>query len=661
MTTRNYSSRSQQTTLSSPLNNTATTMVVGSALILLGGTSITAGTTFTVVIDPDTALEEIVDITSVTSNTFTIVRGIDGSSAQSHSAGAVVKHMAIARDYRESNVHIEKSTGIHGISALSSVVGTTDTQTLSNKTLESPVITGTPGVDTSIIFEGTTADSNETTLTVVDPTADRTITLPDATGTVVLKDTTDTLTNKTLTSPIISGSPVITGLSSTGMVDSSAAPKGYVDSILGSATAASTSAAAAATSATNAATSASGALTSQSSATASATAAASSASAAATSATSASNSATAASNSATSAGTSATAASTSATNAAASLSSVNAAASAASASEANAATSATAADASKTAAATSASNAATSASSAASSASSAATTYDNFDDRYLGAKSAAPSVDNDGNALLVGAIYWNSTTNTMHVWSGSAWVQIANTTTYTAPTIGSTTLSSGATYTTLTNVTLAGGLAAADPVVDLGIATKQYVDAVTAAQNYHAPVKAVTSTNITTDYNNGSSGVGATLTALANGALANIDGVTLAVTDRILVKAQTTASQNGIYTVTDLGGASSKWVLTRAIDQDNSVLGEMKNGDVFFCISGTLNAGKTFVNATTPPIVIGTTPLTYSEFTTSLPVQTGQSGKYLTTDGISPSWIAIPSTAGLQDRVAMLELGIQLI
>src|SRR5210317_2217651 len=63
----------------------------------------------------------------------------------------------------------------------------------------------------SLTFEGSTEDSNETTLAVTDPTADRTITLPDATGTVVLKDTTDTLTNKTLTSPTITGTGAIAG------------------------------------------------------------------------------------------------------------------------------------------------------------------------------------------------------------------------------------------------------------------------------------------------------------------------------------------------------------------------------------------------------------------------------------------------------------------
>jgi hypothetical protein len=97
-----------------------------------------------------------------------------------------------------------------------------------------------------------------------------------------------------------------------------------------------------------------------------------------------------------------------------------------------AATSASAAATSASNAATSASNASTSASNASSSASAAstsatnaATSYDDFDDRYLGSKASAPSVDNDGNALLTGALYWNSTSNNLFVWTGSAWSSAA--------------------------------------------------------------------------------------------------------------------------------------------------------------------------------------------------------------------------------------------
>jgi hypothetical protein len=529
MTTRNYSSRSQQTTLTSAVTAGASTMVVQSGTALMGGQSIPAGTTFTIVIDPDTAIEEIVDATAVSTNTLSITRGIDGSSGQAHSAGAVVRHMAIGRDYRESNAHIEASTGVHGISNSSTIVGTIDAQTLTNKTLTAPTITNPSisgaGVDASIVFEGATADAYETTLTVVDPTQDNTITMPNTTGTVVIATAVQTLTNKTLTSPTISGSPVITGLSSAGMSTSSATPKDYVDSILGSATAASTSAASAATSATSAATSATSASNSATASASSATASASSATAAATSATSAAasataaatsatsaaasattaansvatiagyatssaNSATAAATSATSAATSASSALTSANSAATSASTMNASVTAAATSAASAAASATAAATSatsaaasataantsainaaasesvvvasasaaatsatsasnsataaatsassastsassaltsQTAAATSAASASTSASSALTSATSAATTYDNFDDRYLGAKSTPPTLDNDGNALITGALYWNSVSNEMFAWTGSAWGSISST------------------------------------------------------------------------------------------------------------------------------------------------------------------------------------------------------------------------------------------
>jgi hypothetical protein len=154
MTTRQYSSRSQQSTLTGSISSGDTTMTVVSGTGLLGGVTIPGGRTFTLVIDPDTALEEIVDATAVSTNTFTITRARDGSSAQAHSAGAVVRHMAIGRDFRDANLHAEAAASyndgggnahtMHGIgSGEGDVVGTDKAQTLTNKTLVAPAL-GTP-------------------------------------------------------------------------------------------------------------------------------------------------------------------------------------------------------------------------------------------------------------------------------------------------------------------------------------------------------------------------------------------------------------------------------------------------------------------------------------------------------------------------------------
>jgi hypothetical protein len=136
---------------------------------LLGGATVSAGQTFTVVIDPDTALEEIVDVTAVSTNTLTITRGIDGSSGVAHSAGAVVRHMAIGRDYREANEHIENTTTAHGLT-LANVVKTTDTGTVTNGMLAGSIAdTKLSTISTAgkVSNSATTATSSNTASAIV--------------------------------------------------------------------------------------------------------------------------------------------------------------------------------------------------------------------------------------------------------------------------------------------------------------------------------------------------------------------------------------------------------------------------------------------------------------------------------------------------------------
>ena len=185
---------------------------------------------------------------------------------------------------------------------------------------------------------------------------------------------------------------------------------------------ATTQATTATTKASEAATSATNAATSNTNAGNSATAAASSATNAASSATTATTQASGASTSATNAANSATAAASSATAASSSASTASTQASNASSSASGAAGSATTATTKASESATSATNAASSATSAASSAASALAAFDNFDDTYLGAKSSDPTVDNDGDALTGGDLYYNTTANIMKVYTGSAWV-----------------------------------------------------------------------------------------------------------------------------------------------------------------------------------------------------------------------------------------------
>jgi len=184
-------------------------------------------------------------------------------------------------------------------------------------------------------------------------------------------------------------------------------------------------------------------------------------------------------------------------------------------------------------------------------------------------------------------------------------------------TIGTTLISLGATSLTL------GGLTSValtqDPTSALQAATKQYVDAAISNVNYHAACSYATTADLgTVTYNNGTSGVGATLTNGGTQAVLVIDGYTFTATDvtnavRILVKNETSGQYNGIYTLTNQGSVSTNWVLTRATDYDQVGTGqnEIFPGDTTFILGGTVNTNTQWTQTTGLPITIGTTPIAF--------------------------------------------------
>jgi len=160
-----------------------------------------------------------------------------------------------------------------------------------------------------------------------------------------------------------------------------------------------------------------------------------------------------------------------------------------------------------------------------------------------------------------------------------------------------------------------------DPTSALQSATKQYVDSIAAAGiHYHDPVRVEREGNLTSTYNNGTAGVGATLTNSGTQAALVIDGVTLNSADRVLVYEQTAPAQNGIYTVTNTGSVSTNWVLTRATDADSygpSDPDALGQGDAFFVQEGAAGAGETYVMNTEGTITFGTTAITFAQFSSA--------------------------------------------
>ena len=147
---------------------------------------------------------------------------------------------------------------------------------------------------------------------------------------------------------------------------------------------------------------------------------------------------------------------------------------------------------------------------------------------------------------------------------------------------------------------------------DTSLANKAYVDQVAQGLDTKPSCKLATTANLSATYNNGTAGVGATLTNSGTQATLTLDSTAANLNDRILVKDQTTASENGIYVVTNVGSGSTNWVLTRATPEDQP--SELTGGSFVFVEEGTLNAnnGYTFTHTGAP--TFGTTALDVAQF-----------------------------------------------
>jgi hypothetical protein len=181
----------------------------------------------------------------------------------------------------------------------------------------------------------------------------------------------------------------------------------------------------------------------------------------------------------------------------------------------------------------------------------------------------------------------------------------------------------------------------ADPTASTDAASKSYVDTVAQGLNIHDAVLVATTANLSATYTAGSAGadggtgVGATLTMSATGVL-TIDGVALGAGDRVLVKNQTTALQNGIYTLTTAGAVGVAGILTRATDSNNSIAGQVVAGDFVFVDQGSTYSNQqwaqTETGTSTNPvrgIKLGTDSLAYTQIGGSISY-TASSGIILT-------------------------------
>lgn len=178
-----------------------------------------------------------------------------------------------------------------------------------------------------------------------------------------------------------------------------------------------------------------------------------------------------------------------------------------------------------------------------------------------------------------------------------------------------------ATTANITTANITAGTVSTTPASANDLVNKTYVDTLVASGiHFHQPVRVESPINLNATYNNGTAGVGATLTNAGTQVALVIDGVTVSVNDRVLVYQQTTQTQNGIYTVTNVGSGSTNWVLTRATDADSYVINSadgLSEGSTVFVQEGATGAGETYTCNTSGTITFGTTNITFAQISSA--------------------------------------------
>jgi hypothetical protein len=225
-------------------------------------------------------------------------------------------------------------------------------------------------------------------------------------------------------------------------------------------------------------------------------------------------------------------------------------------------------------------------------------------------KHAFQSLIGDGvDDTLVRPSNWNAD----HAITGT--VDIANGGTGASTSAGAPFALKGA-NTDLTSVALTSGTVSAVPSAAFDLANKSYVDTLVAGLNFHVAAQYATAAALAANtYNNGTAGVGATLTGNAVGAL-TVDSNVVVVAQRILVKNEVAGANNGVYVVTTVGSGSVAYVLTRASDYDTvgSSSNQINAGDYIYITAGTVNINTAWVQQTPAPITIGTTSIVFIQF-----------------------------------------------